>query len=113
MKKYIIIAIVSLALSSCGVGTYSLSSGKADKAEISFVAKKSYDITLKVDNSSTHNISTIKEKAYKSGRNIKKTSLNSVVLPIGKHFIEVFDGDKSVYSKWIFVSAGEHKIIEL
>lgn len=113
MKRYTIVAIIALALSSCGVGTYSLSSGKADNAEISFVDQSSYDITLKVDNSSTHNISTIKEKAYKSGRDIKKTALNSVVLPVGKHYVEVFVGGKSVYSKWIFVSAGEHKVIEL
>lgn len=113
MKKYIILAIITLAFTSCGVGTYSISSGKADNAEISFIDQNSYDITLKVDNTSTHNISTIKEKAYKSGRNIKMTALNSVALPIGKHFIEVFVGGKSVYAKWVFVSAGEHKIIEL
>lgn len=113
MRKFIIVAIASLALSSCGVGTYSLSSGKADKAEISFVDQSSYNITLKVDNSSTYSTSTIKEKAYKSGRNIKKSALNSIELSVGKHFIEVFVGGKSVYAKWIFVSAGEHKIIEL
>ena len=113
MKKFIIVTITSLALSSCGVGTYSLSSGKADKAEISFVDQSSYNVTLKVDNSSTYSTSTIKEKAYKSGRDIKKSALNSIELSVGKHFIEVFVGGKSVYAKWIFVSAGEHKIIEL
>ena len=113
MKKFIIMAITSLALSSCGVGTYSLSSGKADKAEISFVDQSSYNVTLKVDNSSTYSTSTIKEKAYKSGCNIKKSALNSIELSVGKHFIEVFVGGKLVYAKWIFVSAGEHKIIEL
>ena len=68
MKKYIILAIITLAFTSCGVGTYSISSGKADNAEISFIDQNSYDITLKVDNTSTHNISTIKEKAYKQRR---------------------------------------------
>ena len=113
MKKYIILAFASLLLSSCGVGTYSLSSGKADKAEISFVDQSAYNITLKIDHSSTYNISTIKEKAYKSGRNFKATVSNTVDIPVGKHFVEVFVGGKSVYAKWVFVSAGEHKIVEL
>lgn len=113
MKKYTILAIAALVFSSCGVGTYSLSSGKADKAEISFIAQNSCNITLKVDKTSTYDISTVKEKAYKSGRNIKKTALNSVALPVGKHFVEVFVESKLVYAKWVFISAGEHKIIEL
>ena len=113
MKK-IIFAIVSLVLlSSCGVGTYSLSSGKADTALLSFVDASSYNIDVEVDDSNLYKIATIKEKAYKSGRNIKNTTLNAVTLTPGKDQVKVIVADKLVYSKYIFVSAGEHKVIEL
>ena len=113
MEK-VFIAIVSLfLLSSCGVGTYSLSSGKADKAELSFVDAESYSIDVKVDKTNEYNVSTVKEKAYKSGRNIKYTALNTISLAPGKHQIEVRVNGNVVYSQLIFVSTGEHKIIEL
>ena len=53
------------------------------------------------------------DKAYKSNRNIKEVTSNAIGLSTGKHFIEVVAGGEKLYSKWIFVSAGEHKIIEL
>ena len=113
MKKLIIALLSLIAFVGCGVGTYSLSSGKDDAAEISFVDSDSYSIQIKVDQGDAHDMTTVKEKAYKSGRNIKKVSSNVVKVAVGKHFIEVFAKDQCVYSKWVFVSAGEHKIIEL
>jgi uncharacterized protein YxeA len=113
MKKSIIVILLSLVLTGCGVGTYSLSSGKADEAKLSFIDSKPYNIDVIVDNSSTYKISTVRDKAYKSNRNIKEVTLNAVVLSPGKHFVEVVAGGKKLYSKWIFVSTGEHKIIEL
>lgn len=113
MKK-IIFTIVSLVLfSACGVGTYSLTSGKADVAELSFVDTVSYSIDVEIDNSNTYTISTIKEKTYKSGRDIKRTTLNAIQLTPGKHQIKVSVGGKTIYSQYIFVSATEHKIIVL
>ena len=113
MKK-ILFAVISLFLiCGCGVGTYSLSSGKADVAELSFVANEAYGIVVEIDNSNKYELSTIKEKAYKSGRDIKNTALNTVKLVPGKHLVKVSVADKSVYTQHIFVSAGEHKIIEL
>lgn len=113
MKK-IFVAIISLfLLLSCGVGTYSLSSGKADKSELSFVDSEMYDVVVKVDKTDEYNVSTVKEKAYKSGRNIKYTALNTISLTPGKHQIEVSVNGSVVYSQLIFVSTGEHKIIEL
>ena len=38
MKKVFIVIVSLFLLSSCGVGTYSLSSGKADKAEFKFAS---------------------------------------------------------------------------
>lgn len=113
MKKLIIALLSLIAFVGCGVGTYSLSSGKDDVAEISFVDNDSYSVKVKIDQNDTYDMTTVKEKAYKSGRNIKKISSNVVKVAVGKHFIEVFANNKCVYSKWVFVSAGEHKIIEL
>ena len=113
MKK-ILFAIISLFLfCGCGVGTYSLSSGKADVAELSFIDATEYAIVVDIDETNKYEISTIKEKAYKSGRDIKNTALNTLKLTPGKHLVKVSVAGKSVYSKQIFVSAGEHKIIEL
>lgn len=113
MRKSFIVILLSLIFTGCGVGTYSLSSGKADKAMLSFVDSSSYNIDVTIDSSSAYKLLTIKDKAYKSNRNIKKTALNAIELSTGKHFIEVVAGGEKLYSKWIFVSAGEHKIIEL
>jgi phosphatidate phosphatase PAH1 len=72
-----------------------------------------YDVVVKVDKTDEYNVSTVKEKAYKSGRNIKYTALNTISLTPGKHQIEVSVNGSVVYSQLIFVSTGEHKIIEL
>ena len=113
MKKLILALLSLVVCAGCGVGTYSVSSGKDDSAEISFVDNEAYNLTVKLDQGDYYDITTIKEKAYKSGRNIKKTATNIIKTSTGKHFIEVFANGQCVYSKWIFVSAGEHKIIEL
>ena len=99
MKKLIIALLSLIAFVGCGVGTYSLSSGKDDVAEISFVDNDSYSVKVKIDQNDTYDMTTV--------------SSNVVKVAVGKHFIEVFANDKCVYSKWVFVSAGEHKIIEL
>ena len=39
MKKMMIALIGAIMLSGCGVGSYSVSSGKADEAMISFVSE--------------------------------------------------------------------------
>jgi uncharacterized protein YxeA len=113
MKKILIAIVSMLFLSSCGVGTYSISSGKADMSELSFVDTESYNIDVVVDKTQEYGVSTVKEKAYKPGRNIKYTALNTISLSPGKHQIEVRVNGKVVYSQLIFVSTGEHKIIEL
>lgn len=46
-------------------------------------------------------------------RNIKKTDINTITIPVGQHDLIVVQNGVVVYSKKIFVSAGEHKIIEL
>jgi hypothetical protein len=55
----------------------------------------------------------VKQKAYKSGRNIKQTALNTIKIGQGQHEVKVVMNGTDVFSKKLFLSTGEHKIIEL
>ena len=112
MKKLMIIAAFTILLTGCGVGNYSVQSGVEDAAFISFTDDLEQDITVTVDDQ-TYVLKTVKQKAYKSGRNIKQTALNTIKIGPGQHEVKVVMNDTEVFSKKIFVSTGEHKIIEL
>lgn len=112
MKKILIALIGALMLSSCGVGSYSVSSGKADEGMISFVSESKTPITVTVDNES-HDVCTVKTKAWRKDRNIKKTAQNTIFLTPGQHNIVVTMNGKEVYNKKVFISTQEHKVIEL
>ena len=114
MKKLMIIAAFTMLLTGCGVGNYSVQSGVEDAAFISFTDDVKQDITVTVDDQ-TYLLKTVRQKAYKSGRNIKQTALNTIKIGPGQHEVKVtltLDGT-DVFDKKIFVSTGEHKIIEL
>ena len=112
MKKIIIALIGALLLSSCGVGSYSVSSGKPDESMLSFVSEAQTPISVTVDNDS-YDVFTVKAKAWKKDRKIKETAQNTIYISPGKHDITVKINGEQVYHKLIFVSAQEHKIIEL
>lgn len=112
MKKIMIFLLGALLLTGCGVGTYSVSSGKEDKSELSFTFKDKADITVTVDND-TFNIQTVKDKVYKKNRDIKKTSLNTISLTPGTHEVKVVKNGTEVFNKKLFLSNAEHKVIEL
>lgn len=114
MKKilFVFIAIATVLLSSCGVGTYSVTSGNADESAICFVANEKYDITVYVDGTQ-YNTETIKQKTYKNKRNIKKTATKQIKLTPGRHSIKVVKDGMDLYSKEIFLSASDVKVIEL
>jgi len=112
MKKIFVIALMTLFLSSCGVGTYSYSSGLEDKCGLSFVAEKETPLTVTVDNQN-YEINAVKLKKFKTNRNIKKTTQNTIALEPGKHDVKVVMNGNEVFSKTIFVSGNETKIIEL
>ena len=112
MKKLIITAAFTLLLTGCGVGNYSVQSGVEDAAFLSFTDEEKQDITVTVDNM-TYELQTVKQKAYKSGRNIKETALNTIKIGPGQHEVKVTLDGADVFDKKIFVSTGEHKIIEL
>ena len=112
MKKLMVIAAFSVLLTGCGVGNYSIQSGVEDAAFISFTDDAKQDITVTVDDQ-TYLLKTVKQKAYKSGRNIKQTTLKTIKTGPGQHEVKVVMNGSDVFSKKIFLSTGEHKIIEL
>ena len=107
-----IIAAFTMLLTGCGVGNYSVQSGVEDAAFISFTDDAKHDITVTVDDQ-TYALKTVKQKAYKSGRNIKQTVLNTIKIGPGQHEVKVTVNGNDIFSKKLFLSTGEHKIIEL
>ena len=67
MKKLISIAALTVLLSGCGVGTYSLQSGVEDAAYVSFTDKTKHPIEVIIHDSS-YQVETVRQKAYKITR---------------------------------------------
>lgn len=112
MKRVLLVLFASLLLTGCGVGSYSVSSGKADEAELSFTSNWKEDLTVVVDNN-TFNVQSVRQKDFKAERKLRKTVNNTIKITPGQHDLKVYMKGMEVYSKKIFVSAQEHKIIEL
>lgn len=112
MKKFIFVAALSVFLTACGVGTYSVQSSVEDASYITFTANEQQEIAVNVDGK-TYNVSTVKQKSYKKDRDIKQTSLNTIKLTPGQHNVSVSLNGNEVYSHKVFLSTGETKIVEL
>ncbi len=112
MNKILLAVLSALLLSACGVGNYSLSSGKADVSMLSFVSAEYVKIKVSVDDKS-YDLLSVKDKAWKTDRKIKPTAKNTILLTSGTHEVAVSADGSQIYSKKIFVSASEHKIVEL
>ena len=112
MKKIIIAFISALFLTSCGVGSYSVSSGKADEGMISFVSESKTPITVTIDGNA-HDVITVKTKAWTKDRNIKITAQNTIFVAPGQHTVVVMMNGNEVCNKKVFISTQEHKVIEL
>ena len=112
MKKFIFMIALSVFLTGCGVGTYSVQSGVEDAAYITFTASEQQEIAVNIDGK-TYNISTVKQKSYKKDRDIKQTSLNTIKLTPGQHSVSVELNGNEVYNHKVFLSTGETKIVEL
>lgn len=112
MKKILLIALVSLFMASCGVGSYTITTGLADKSSVSFVTDKKQDITVTVDDQQ-YNVETVGLKAYRKDRSIKNTVENTIVMTPGTHNVKVALDGVVICTQKIFVSAGENKVIEL
>ena len=112
MKKFVFLIAFSVFLTSCGVGAYSVQSGIEDAAYITFTDDVQQEIVVNVDGK-TYNVNTVRQKAYKSDRNIKQTVKNTIKLTPGKHNVSVMLNGSEVYSHMVLLSTGETKIIGL
>lgn len=115
MKK--IIALVSLIgtmiLTACSVGSQSVSSGVADEGYIWFVTSmEEKAITVDIDGT-TYQTQTVKEKEWQKRRDIKATTKGMITVTPGQHAVRVFVDNKEVYSKKLFISASESKMVKL
>ena len=112
MNKLILIVILSVFLTGCGVGVYSIQSGYSDVAYVVFTDDTKEEIVVNVDDK-TYNVNSVKHKAYKSSRDIKHTADNTIKLTPGQHNVSVFINGSEVYNRKVFLSTGETKVIEL
>lgn len=112
MKRIFFILASILLAAGCGVGSYTISSGLEDSGAVVFTASKAYPIEVSVDGAA-YSVSTVKYKAYKNDRRIRRTSENMIKVGTGQHKIEVREAGNIVYSRVVFISAGENKVIGL
>jgi len=112
MKRILVLAATAILLAGCGVGNYSVSSGKTDAAELSVTAPEKYAVKVCVDDN-TYDIETVKASGFKTKRDIKKTAKNTIRIEPGTHEIKIYQGDNQVYTKKHVFSNDEHKVIEL
>lgn len=114
MKRILLImlAISTIIFNSCGVGTYSVSSGNEDKAAIYFTSEQKYDIKVEIDGIE-YPTTTIKQRSYKAKRKIKAISNNQIYINPGRHKVVISKDGIEIYNHEIFVSSTEIKRIEL
>lgn len=112
MKKILLIIASLVFFASCGVGTYSHSSGVDDKAGIVVVSSSQQTIEVYVDGA-MHKVKSVKESNFKSKKNINKRAQNTVPVTPGQHTVEVVVDGQKVYSKKMYVSNSETKVINL
>ena len=115
MKKLFFVAVsllFVLAFTGCGVGHYSVSSGREDIAALSFESSSETPVVVSVDGQSFETYA-VKKIAHKTRRDIKKTAKYLIEITPGTHDVKVSIKGSEVFAKKIFVSTGETKIIEL
>lgn len=112
MKKIILAISGALLLTGCGVGSYSLSSGKPDDAAISFTAATRQPVVVVIDGTE-YNVETVKTKGYRTDRDVKKTALNTIKIQPGQHDVKVLVDGNEVYNKKLLISTAEHRVVDL
>ena len=114
MKKIITLFSIlgALLFTACSVGSQSVSSGVADEGYVWFVSTTSKAITVDIDGT-TYQTQTVKEKEWQKRRDIKATTNGMITVTPGQHDVKVIIDNKEVYSKKLFISASETKMVKL
>ena len=105
-------AVIFSLMTSCG-SVYSVNSGVADEGYMTFYSDSSKSITVLVDDAKYQTNTVNSGKAYKKDRDVKNTAKNMITVKPGQHYVRVLSNGVEVYSKKVFVSASETKIIDL
>lgn len=113
MKKIIIALLAAIIFTGCGVGNYSVASGKSDDAAVSFRASAKFPIVVEIDGVK-YGCETVFIKNYKENNRIKETAQNTIVVPKGQHQLKVYSSDGiEIYNKQVLLGASEHRVIQL
>lgn len=115
MKKIFALFCVvgTLVLAACSVGSHTVNSGMADEGYVCFFSTSEHAITVDIDGTS-YTTQTVKQKRnWQKRRNIKATSKGMITVTPGQHSVKVTENGKEVYSKKLFISASETKIVNL
>lgn len=112
MKKFLLVIASVIFFASCGVGTYSHTSGVDDKAALVVVGNSKQNVEVYVDGT-MYKVQSVKESDFKTNRNIKKMSQNTISVAPGQHTVEVVIKGNKVYSKKMYVSNSETKVIKI
>lgn len=112
MKRILILLSAVLLLASCGTGSHTVVSGKADEAAVVFFADRVQAIDVTIDGK-TYRVDTVRDVDFKKKRNIKKTADNLITVSPGSHDVKVSQKGKTILTQKIFVSAGDTKVINL
>lgn len=115
MKKLssIVFVFFCFIFASCGVGTFSHSSGIDDKSYVMFTTAQRENIDVEVDGQK-YQVKTVEKSAYKARRDIKKSATTCIPITVGQHRVKVTNSNGiEIYNKTIFVATTEIKNIEL
>lgn len=89
-----------------------MSSGKADECFISFTSKDKQNIEVTIDGAQ-YKIQSVKTSQFKTDKKIKETSQNTIKLVPGTHDVSVKVAGNEVYTRKLYISTQEHKVVEL
>ena len=112
MKKILFVCLLCFTLFSCGVGTYSVSSGRMNEAAVVFTAKQNCAIKVTIDDV-PFNVNAVKNKNWRVDRNIKKSARNEIRVKPGRHQVRVEMNGQEIFCEPLFLSVNETKIIRL
>lgn len=112
MKRYLLLLASAILFVSCGVGSYTHASGIDDVGCIVLVSDSKKAAEVYVDGTK-YKVNSVKKDNFASKRDANKGSENIIRVAPGQHSVVVEIGGETVYSKKVYVSNSETKVIKL